>query len=42
MLQILSQNQNEHHLRRSMMQNGLYTPIGVIERRLIRSRPLLL
>ena len=40
-LQILSQNQDEHLLRKSMMQNGLYIPIDVIERRLIRSQPLL-
>ena len=41
-LQMLSPNQDEHQLRRSMMQNGSYIPIGVIEERLIRSRPLLL
>ena len=41
-LQILSQGQDEHQLKRSMMQNGLYTQIGVLERRLIWSRPLLL
>ena len=41
MLQILS-NQEEHLLRKPMMQYGSYTPIGFIERRLIRSRPLLL
>ena len=41
-LQILSQNQDEPQLRKSMMQNGLYVPTGVIERRLIQSRPLLL
>ena len=40
-LQILSQNQDEYLLRKSMIQNVSYTPIGVIERRLIRSRPLL-
>ena len=40
-LLILSQNQDENLLRKSMMQNGSYTQIGVIERRLIRSRPLL-
>ena len=40
-LQILSQNQDENLLRKSMMQNGSYTLIGVIERRLIRSQPLL-
>ena len=39
-LQILSQNQEEH--LQSVMQNGLYTPIGVIERRLIQSRLLAL
>ena len=32
-LQILSQNQDEHLLRKSVMQNGSYTPVGVIERR---------
>ena len=41
MLQILSQNQDEHLLRKSVIQNGSYTPTGVIERRLILSRPLL-
>ena len=41
MLQILSQNQDQHLLRKSMMPNGLYTLTGVIERRLILSRPLL-
>ena len=41
-LQNLSQNQDEHQLKKSMMQNGLYIPIGVIERRLIQSQPLLL
>ena len=40
-LETLSQNQDEHLLRKSMIQNGSYTPVGVIERRLIRSRPLL-
>ena len=40
-LQTLSQNQYEHLLRKSMIQNASYTPIGVIERRLIWSRPLL-
>ena len=34
MLQTLSQSQNEHLLRKSMIQNGSYTTIGVIERRL--------
>ena len=42
MLQILSQNQDEHLLRKSMMQNRSYTLICVIERRLIRFQPLLL
>ena len=32
-LQTLSQNQDKHLFRKSMMQNGSYTPIGVIERR---------
>ena len=41
-LQILSPNQDEHQLRRSMTRNGSYLPIGIIERRLIRSRPLFL
>ena len=41
MLQSLSQNQEKHLLRKSVIQNGSYTPIGVIERRLIWSRPLL-
>ena len=36
-LQTLSPNQDEYLLRKSMIQNGSYTPIGVIERRLIRS-----
>ena len=40
-LQILSQNQDEHLLRKSLIQNGLYTPIGVTDRRLIQSRLLL-
>ena len=40
-LQILSPNQDEHQLRKSMMRNGPHIPVGVIERRLIRSRPLL-
>ena len=40
-LQILSLNQDEHLLRMYMIQNGSYTPIGVIERRLIWSWPLL-
>ena len=40
-LQTLSQNQDEHLLRKSMIQNGSYTPICVIERRLIGSRPFL-
>ena len=42
MLQILSPNQDEHQLRKSMTRNGPYIPIGVIERRLIRFQPLLL
>ena len=37
MLQTLSQNQEEHLLRKSMMQNRLYTPTGVTERKLIQS-----
>ena len=41
MLQTLSQNQDEHLLRKSMIQNESYTPVGVIERRLIWSWPLL-
>ena len=41
-LQILSPNQDEHQLRKSMRRNGPHIPIGVIERRLIQSRPLLL
>ena len=41
-LQILSLNQEERLLRKSMMQNGSYSPTGVIERRLIWFRPLLL
>ena len=41
-LQILSPDQDEHHLRKSMTGNGLFIPVGVIEGRLIRSRPLLL
>ena len=41
MLQTLSQNQDKHLLRKAMIQNGSYTPIGVIERRLIWSSPLL-
>ena len=40
-LQIWSPNQDEHLLRKSMIQNGLYSPIGVIEKRLIQSQPLL-
>ena len=39
-LQILSPNQDEHQLRKSLMWNGSYIPVGVIEGRLIRSRPL--
>ena len=41
-LQILSPNQEEHQLRKYMIQNGPYTPVGVIERRLSWSRPLFL
>ena len=40
-LQTLSQNQDIYLLRKSVIQNGSYTTIGVIEKRLIRSRPLL-
>ena len=40
-LQKLSPNQEEHLLKKSMMRNGSYTLIGVIERRLIWSWPLL-
>ena len=36
-LQTLSQNQDENLLSKSMMQNGSFTPIDVIERWLIRS-----
>ena len=39
MLQILSPNQNEHQLRKSMMRNGSYIPIGVIEGRLVSLGP---
>ena len=41
-LQILSPNQDEHQLGKSMTRNGSYIPIGVVEGRLIWSRPLLL
>ena len=41
LLQTLSQNQDKHLFGKSMVQSGLFTPIGVIERRLIRSQPLL-
>ena len=41
-LQILSPNQDEHQLRKSMTRNGTYVPVGVIERMLIQSWPLLL
>ena len=41
-LWILSPDQDEHQLRKSMMRNGSFIPIGVIEGRLIRSWPLLL
>ena len=40
-LQTLSQSQDEILLRKSVMQNGSYAPIGVTERRFIRSRPFL-
>ena len=42
-LKILSHNHDEHLLRKSVIQNGLYmyTPTGVIERSLIQSWPLL-
>ena len=39
--QTLSQNQDEHLLRKSLIQNALHTQNGVIERRLIQSQPLL-
>ena len=42
MLQILFPNQDEHQLRKCMARNGPYIPVGVIERRFIRCRPLLL
>ena len=41
-LWILSPNQDEHQLRKYMMRNGSFIPVGVLEKRLIRSRPLLL
>ena len=41
-LQILSPNQDEHQLRKSMRRNGSFLPVDVIEGRLTRSRPLLL
>ena len=40
-LQILSPDQEEHLHKKSMMQNGPSSLIGVIQKRLIRSRPLL-
>ena len=40
-LQIFSQNQEENLLRKSTMQNWSSSLIGVVERRLIRSQPLL-
>ena len=40
-LQTLSQNQDKNLLKKSMTQNGLYTLIGVIDRKMIRSRSLL-
>ena len=39
-LQILSPNQDEHQLGKSLMRNGSYIPVGVIEERLMWSRPL--
>ena len=41
-LRILSPDQDEHQLRKYMTRNGLFIPVGVIEERLIRSRPFLL
>ena len=41
-LQILSPDQEEHLHKKSTMQNGPSSLIGVIQKRLIRSRPLLL
>ena len=41
-LQILSSNQDKHQLRKSMTRNGSYIPFGVIEGRLVWSRPRLL
>ena len=41
-LWIMSTNQDEHQLRKYMMRNGSFLPVGVIETRLIRSRSLLL
>ena len=38
-LQILSPNQDEHQLKKSMTQNGSYIPVGVIEGRLIGLGP---
>ena len=40
-LQILSLDQEEHLHKKSTMQNGPSSLIGVIQKRLIRSRPLL-
>ena len=40
-LQILSLNQEEHLLRKSMMKNGLYTPVGVIKKVNLISAPLM-
>ena len=41
-LRILSPDQDEHQLRKYMTPNGSFVTVGVIEGRLIRSRPLLL
>ena len=41
-LRILSPDQDQHQLREYMTQNGPFIPVGVIDGRLIRSRPLLL
>ena len=41
-LRILSPNQDEHQFRKYMTRNGSFIPVGVIERRLIRSRSFLL
>ena len=39
---LVSTSRQKHQLRRSMLRNGSYISVGVIERRLIRSQPLLL